>query len=243
MASKLAWETREVAAARGAWQQHLVDGLQQLFNAQVAFVPEVETQPDGKFVLRSVYKAGVIDDSDFRTLIAHLDDPDAQDPVIQKMVPLKNAIACARREDLVPDDEWYSGKHFNEYRSPAKLDPVMFGFAPSSHSNWFVGMGVHRSADDRAFDQSGPALFRVLCEGVAELCRTIGPRSNPLDGVPQKRRSVLERLLAGDSERQAALALGMTEHAVHAHVKSLHKQFSVCSRGELLARFIEPGSR
>jgi DNA-binding CsgD family transcriptional regulator len=52
---------------------------------------------------------------------------------------------------------------------------------------------------------------------------------------------VLERLLAGDSERQAAMSLKMTEHAVHAHVKALHKQFGVRSRGELLARFIEPG--
>jgi DNA-binding CsgD family transcriptional regulator len=51
-------------------------------------------------------------------------------------------------------------------------------------------------------------------------------------------RQTLELLVAGDSERQVALKLKISQHTVHVYVKQLYKRFGVNSRGELLARFI-----
>ena len=56
--------------------------------------------------------------------------------------------------------------------------------------------------------------------------------------LPPRTRQVLDRLLAGDSEKQAAQAMGISRHTVHDHVKVLHREFDVASRGELLARFV-----
>ena len=51
----------------------------------------------------------------------------------------------------------------------------------------------------------------------------------------RRERQTLARLLRGDSEKQVALALGLSHHTVHIYVKSLYTFFSVSSRGELLS--------
>jgi DNA-binding CsgD family transcriptional regulator len=57
-----------------------------------------------------------------------------------------------------------------------------------------------------------------------------------------RERQTLDRLLAGDSEKQIAVHLGVSPHTVHVYVKNLYRQFDVCARGELLARFVNPSN-
>ena len=52
----------------------------------------------------------------------------------------------------------------------------------------------------------------------------------------------LERLLAGDSEKQIAGRLGRSPHTIHVYVKELYKRFGVSSRGELFSRFVRNAS-
>lgn len=51
-------------------------------------------------------------------------------------------------------------------------------------------------------------------------------------------QQTLDRLLAGDSEKQIAGRLGISPHTVHTYVKQLHKLLSASSRGELLSKFV-----
>jgi DNA-binding NarL/FixJ family response regulator len=86
---------------------------------------------------------------------------------------------------------------------------------------------------------------------IADFCRYLGARlKGELNfGAPTampaglklspRMRQTLERLLAGDSEKQIAAKLGVSPHTVHVYVKSLYHEFEVCSRSELLARFIQ----
>lgn len=55
-----------------------------------------------------------------------------------------------------------------------------------------------------------------------------------------RERETLQRLLAGDSEKQAASNLRLSVNTVHDYVKALHRRFEVSSRAELLAKFIQP---
>jgi DNA-binding NarL/FixJ family response regulator len=85
---------------------------------------------------------------------------------------------------------------------------------------------------------------------IADFCRYLGARlKGELNfGAPPalpaglklspRMRQTLERLLAGDSEKQIAAKLEVSPHTVHVYVKSLYHEFEVCSRSELLARFI-----
>jgi DNA-binding CsgD family transcriptional regulator len=47
----------------------------------------------------------------------------------------------------------------------------------------------------------------------------------------------LFRLMQGDSEKQVARHLGISQHTVHVYVKTLYRRYGVCSRGELLSLF------
>ena len=82
---------------------------------------------------------------------------------------------------------------------------------------------------------------------VAEFCRIVGEqvgRPAPVGGtgLTPRMRQTLERLLAGDSEKQIASHLGVSRHTVHVYVKGLYRHYDVCSRGELLARFVRGGN-
>jgi DNA-binding CsgD family transcriptional regulator len=89
---------------------------------------------------------------------------------------------------------------------------------------------------------------------VAELCKLIGTQTSSgngngngnggggalahLTGLSPRMRQTLGFLVQGDSERQIALKLKISQHTVHVYVRQLYKRFDVNSRGELLARFI-----
>jgi DNA-binding NarL/FixJ family response regulator len=83
---------------------------------------------------------------------------------------------------------------------------------------------------------------------VAELCRLLsapsragganGSSDTRIPDLSPRMRQTLDRLLAGDSEKQIAHRLGVSKNTVHVYVKALYRTFNVCSRGELLARFI-----
>lgn len=81
---------------------------------------------------------------------------------------------------------------------------------------------------------------------VADFCKLLGDQlggdrkfpTKAIESLPPRHRQTLERLLAGDGEKQIAQQLGISQHTVHQYVKALHKRFSVSSRGELLAKFI-----
>jgi DNA-binding CsgD family transcriptional regulator len=91
-------------------------------------------------------------------------------------------------------------------------------------------------------------------EMIAELCRFMGEqltgrkeRRVLLSGIlqsaddhdlPRRVRQTLDRMLAGDSEKQIALRLGISRHTVHVYVKTLYRRYAVSSRGELIARLI-----
>ncbi len=51
-------------------------------------------------------------------------------------------------------------------------------------------------------------------------------------------RQTLEGLLCGESEKQIAYRMGISQHTVHFYVKALYKLYGVNSRGELLSRFV-----
>ena len=72
-----------------------------------------------------------------------------------------------------------------------------------------------------------------------------GPNGNahpePADLSPRMRQT-LDRLLAGDSEKEIAAHFGRSRHTVHVYVKKLYLRFGVSSRGELFSLFVHARS-
>lgn len=95
----------------------------------------------------------------------------------------------------------------------------------------------------KAFPSTSSASVQRKRVMVAEFCRLLGgefsaPAPDPSSDLSPRHRQTLQRLLAGDSEKQIAVRFGVSPHTVHVYVKALYRRFDVSSRGELLARFI-----
>ena len=56
------------------------------------------------------------------------------------------------------------------------------------------------------------------------------------DRLPPRLRQTLACLLEGDSEKQVAARLGLSNATVHQYVTALYRHFAVQSRAQLLAR-------
>jgi DNA-binding CsgD family transcriptional regulator len=60
-----------------------------------------------------------------------------------------------------------------------------------------------------------------------------------LPRLSRRQRQTLDRLMRGDSEKEAALALGISTGTLHCYVKEIYRAFAVNSRGELLVACFE----
>jgi DNA-binding NarL/FixJ family response regulator len=91
----------------------------------------------------------------------------------------------------------------------------------------------------------------VQRQEIADFCRYLGARlkGELRSGAPAplpeglklspRMRQTLDRLLAGDSEKQIARKFELSQHTVHVYVKAIYRGFDVNSRSELLARFVQ----
>jgi DNA-binding NarL/FixJ family response regulator len=87
---------------------------------------------------------------------------------------------------------------------------------------------------------------------LADICRLIGDEVNGKSngvargeirlktpqGLSRRMEQTLRSLLGGDSEKQIAAKLRLSQHTVHVYVKALYKKYGVSTRAELLARWV-----
>ncbi|HEV8379373.1 MAG TPA: helix-turn-helix transcriptional regulator [Tepidisphaeraceae bacterium] len=81
---------------------------------------------------------------------------------------------------------------------------------------------------------------------LAAVCRSmldeVAPKKLSPDltaGLSNRMKDTLQHLLSGDSEKEVAGKLGLSQHTVHIHVKNLYKRLGVSSRGELMAKCLD----
>ena len=84
-------------------------------------------------------------------------------------------------------------------------------------------------------EQLGAAPLTALIADVARRAR-IGALSTPaLDGLTAREREILARVVAGESNRDIATALFISQKTVSVHVSALLRKFGVSGRGDLSA--------
>jgi DNA-binding CsgD family transcriptional regulator len=75
---------------------------------------------------------------------------------------------------------------------------------------------------------------------LSHLFASLSGEPTPLPLSAAERR-VFELLLLGLAEKEVATRLDISPNTVHCHVRKIYKSLDVCSRGELLARFVRRG--
>jgi DNA-binding CsgD family transcriptional regulator len=101
-------------------------------------------------------------------------------------------------------------------------------------------------------------LLADLCRFIGVKVGTVSPESlglppdgsvrsdpaTPQSPVPNselsaRQQQTLRHLLDGDSEKQVAKKLDLSQHTVHGYVKALYRRYGVSSRAELLAKHLK----
>ena len=83
----------------------------------------------------------------------------------------------------------------------------------------------------------------VMRQKIAAPCKSLLEEVSPKKisfgltaGLSKRMKDTLQHLFAGDSEKEVAIKLRLSQHTVHIHVKNLYKRLGVCSRAELTAK-------
>jgi DNA-binding CsgD family transcriptional regulator len=101
-------------------------------------------------------------------------------------------------------------------------------------------VGLFRRTDKSPFSDRDRVVVHVVFQQVDWLHRfgsDVPARDKVLDLSPRE-REVLLFLLGGDSQKEVARKLELSEYTVGDYVKNVYRHFQVSSRGELLAHFI-----
>lgn len=64
------------------------------------------------------------------------------------------------------------------------------------------------------------------------------PSTPAVNELSPRQEQTLRHLLGGDSEKQVARKLELSQHTVHVYVKAIYRRFGVSSRAELLAKHL-----
>jgi DNA-binding CsgD family transcriptional regulator len=248
---RIAGEVGELGEDLHLRRRHILDGLLGLMGGCSAVCSEIDPQHvhgSGWAVPNSITCAGGLSSNQQamidRYLTGHLS---ALDPCIPALLRSDASVVTLRRTDVIDDSMWYRSDHFNEVRRPLGFGESIYAKLTTPDGRR-LKLSFHRESNDLPFTQRHAELLHVFNENLARLYVATAsavsvahrpPRpGNHIPDLPQRLRPVLQRLLAGDAEKQAARTLGLSPHTVHQYTKALYRTFGVNSRGELLARFV-----
>jgi len=103
------------------------------------------------------------------------------------------------------------------------------------------GDRLHRAHGEREFSPREQRLLSVVHGELGELIgRSLvsAPEPRP-DKLSPRLRQTLACLLEGDSEKQVASHLGLSQATTHQYVTTLYRHFGVQSRAQLMAHAIK----
>lgn len=99
----------------------------------------------------------------------------------------------------------------------------------------FIGVKIG-SLSPEARDGISQMVRQPLSESKA---LRAGGKDEAATELSPRLEQTLRHLLAGDSEKQVARKLELSQHTVHVYVKALYRRFAVSSRAELLAKHLK----
>jgi DNA-binding CsgD family transcriptional regulator len=137
----------------------------------------------------------------------------------------------------VSDTAWYRSATFDEHRRMARVDHQLTSVCQVSDDGATTVIGLLRAIGERDFSSREQELLRFFHDELGRLVgRSLISATEPsAEGLSPRLRQTLACLLEGDSEKQVADRLGLSQTTIHQYVTTLYRHFRVRSRAQLLA--------
>ena len=241
---RLVGECRDLGSDPLAWQRHLHEGVARLIGAQVAAGGEMHLTPQGPKVASCTDLGWEGERERQRFYEFQAKGHEASSDAFGRFVRLlaDRPLVTRSRPQVMEDREWYRSEHFNEYSKVSRIDACLVSLCMLPHlaPGAVSIMTFYRALGEREFQRRERRLVRMLHRELHPLIgRQLASADEPsASRLAPRLRQVLDRLLAGDGEKEVAIRLGLTPQTVHQYVTAIYRHFQVHSRGELLARWI-----
>lgn len=236
-AYRLIGDCRDLASTPQLWQQRMFDGLRTLVGAdRVSGGEGILIRPRPIEILSAGWSG--FDQAQLDHLTAYLRLGDrVSHPILDAFRYLPGRLVTRGRSQIVPDGAWYRSVLFNDYQRPADCDNQVTSIFQTSAAGAISCIAVYRQVGRPEFSGRERRLIHFFH---GELGRLIGPVlvsvTDPRpDDLPPRLRQTLHFLLQGDSEKQIAARLGLSQSTTHEYVTALYRRFQVHSRAELMA--------
>lgn len=131
------------------------------------------------------------------------------------------------------NSHWHTTEYMNQLGFSDRINTVKH-LNPSTEIYTVVSRGVDResfSAEDKNRLRAALNIAQRLYSLVA---LSFGIHTNSSTLLTPRERDVLNCILAGDSDKEAAVKLEITASTLRSYVKDIYRKFQVRNRGELL---------
>jgi DNA-binding CsgD family transcriptional regulator len=229
----------ELGADYQAWPQHFIEGMCRLLRSQIGLCHETLLSPNGAMESLSYADTGWATDADREFFLRFMRNQEQRNPLHYRVAAAHLEKDTLRREEVIPDPEWYRWSLYQDYFRPTRLDPLV-SYGKLTPGDTFHFGCFQRALGDRPFGDRETALLRLAHEELAPLIGTAlaSVREPRLTDLSPRQRQVLSCLLEGDSEKQVAARLGIGIATVHTYVMALYSHYHVSGRAELLSWFL-----
>jgi DNA-binding CsgD family transcriptional regulator len=243
-AYRLIGDCRDLGSDPVLWQVRMFEGLCGLIGAPAATGGEGLVRPDGAIAPLSSLHSG------FDTHAAGLldgymrDHGPAVDPFIQALQAMQERRVTRTRRQTVPDAAYYRSMVFQKHLRMAGVHHRLVSMYRTGEGAISV-IHFHRSAGERDFTARQVAMLGFFHEEIGRLIgRALVSAAEPgPENLSRRLRQTLACLVEGDTEKQVAARLGISQATAHQYVTSLYRRFGVRSRGQLLAHVIRRRGR
>jgi DNA-binding CsgD family transcriptional regulator len=239
-ALRLIGECRDLGNDPALWFPHMLNGLRPMFGAFQTGGGE-GWWPRGEPV-RAVSAFDVTDDEPaHRAFLAYTRARgQAVDPFFRAVGNLAQRapqrLITRTRRQVVSDEDWFRCASYQEFREPGGVGYEMTSILTTSARAVCV-IAINRAAGESDYTLRDRRLLYFFHH---ELARLVGnvlvAETEPTPAaLPPRLRQTLACLAEGDSEKQIASRLGLSQATVHQYVTMLYRRFQVRSRAQLLA--------
>jgi DNA-binding CsgD family transcriptional regulator len=241
-AYRLIGECRDLGSNPALWHQRMFEGLCGLIGVPATSGGEARwIRPHRAIEPIAAYGAGF--DSHGREVYrAYMRElTPSGDPVFRALQHLCGRHVTRTRRQLVPDSVWYRSAAWTDYHRPTKIDDRLASVYQVSDDGAVSVITLHRAPGEREFSPREQQLLSFFHGELGRLIsRSLVSATEPSpDRLSPRLRQTLACLLEGDSEKQLAARLGLSQATIHQYVTALYRHFGVGSRAQLLALIIK----
>jgi DNA-binding CsgD family transcriptional regulator len=243
---RLVGECRDLGADPVAWRLHVLTQLCGLLGARVGAGGEATGIANQQFIPLSTVDVGWENDDQRQAMFDWMQrqaERRAPTALLPWREPINGSLIMSR-DEIFSDAEWYNSVQYCDYLRRSELDHLVVSLRQIALGpDHYCGLTIMRSLGEPRFtgrhklflatlhQELAPMVGRQLAAAYEPSARDLSPRL----------RQLLECLLEGDSEKQAAARLSLQPQTVNQYVKAIYRHFRVSSRAELLARWVRFG--